>query len=66
MRKYCNRMSEKKKNSLILTNVHVLYMLKDKRSKKNFRLSGCMYVRGLFILFVFAILSFYFVYILRL
>ena len=32
--KYCNRMSEKK-NSLLLTNVHVLYVLKDKTSKKN-------------------------------
>ena len=47
-RKYCNRMSEKKKNSLLLMNAHVLYMLKDKRSKKNFRLSGCVYVCGLF------------------
>ena len=41
-------MSEKK-NSLLLMNVHVLYMLKDKRSKKNFPLSACldvwMYVR---------------------
>ena len=44
-------MSEKKK-FLLLMNVHVLYMLKDKRSEKNFRLSvclsGCTYVRELF------------------
>ena len=49
-RKYCNRMSEKK--SLLLTNVHVLYDLEDKKSKKKFRLSVWMsvrtYVRGLF------------------
>ena len=52
-RKYCNRMSEKKKNSLLLTNVHVLYVLEDKTSKKNsrlsirpsVRLSGCLAVR---------------------
>ena len=41
-----------KKNSLLLTNVHVLYVLEDKTSTKNFRLSVClsvrMYVRGLF------------------
>ena len=34
-RKYCNRMSEKKK-SLLLTNVHVLYVLEDKTSTKKF------------------------------
>ena len=34
-------MSEKK-NSLLLTNVHVLYLLEDKRAKKNFRLSVCL------------------------
>ena len=43
-------MSEKK-NSLLLMNVHVLYILKYKRSEKNVRLSvclsGCTYVRGL-------------------
>ena len=33
-RKYCNRRN-KKKNSLLLTNVHVLYVLEDKTSKKN-------------------------------
>ena len=32
-RKYCNGMSGKK-NSLLLTNVHVLYVLEDKTSKK--------------------------------
>ena len=45
--KYCNRMSEKK-NSLLLTNVHDLYVLEDKTSKKKFPsvcLSGCTYVR---------------------
>ena len=31
-RKYCNRMSEKK-NSFLLTNVYVLYVLEDKTSK---------------------------------
>ena len=61
-RKYCNRMS-KKKNSLLLTNVHDLYVLEDKTSKKKCPpvrlsvrmsvrpyvcLSGCTYVRGLF------------------
>ena len=40
-RKYCNRMSEQK-NSLLLINVHVLYVLEDKTSKKN---SVCLYVR---------------------
>ena len=35
-------MSEKK-NSLFLLNVHVLYMLKDKRSKKKFP-AVCLYV----------------------
>ena len=30
-----------KKNSLLLKNVHVLYVLEDKTSKKNFRLSVC-------------------------
>ena len=34
-RKYCNRMSEKK-NSLLLTNVHDLYVLEDKTSQKKF------------------------------
>ena len=38
-RKYCNRMSGKKKNSFHLINVHVLYDLEHKTSKKNFRLS---------------------------
>ena len=41
-------MSEKK-NSLLLTNFHDLYVLEDKTSQKNFRLSVClsvwMYVR---------------------
>ena len=50
-RKYCNRTSEKK-NSVLLTNVHVLYVLEDKTGKKKFRLSVCLvvwlYVRGLF------------------
>ena len=50
-RKYCNRMSEKK-NSLLLTNVHVLYVLEDKTITRNFRLSVCLplclYVRELF------------------
>ena len=49
-RKYCNRMSEKK-NSLLLTNVYDFYVLEDKTSQKKFPsvcLSGCMYVRGLF------------------
>ena len=41
-KKYCNRMSEKK-NSLLLTNVHVLYVLEDKTSKKNVRLSVWLY-----------------------
>ena len=43
-RKYCNRMSEKK--SLVLMNVHVLYVLEYKTSKKKF-LSVCLSVRGL-------------------
>ena len=43
-RKYCNRMSEKK-NSRLLTNFHVLYVLEDKTSKKN--PSVCLSVRGL-------------------
>ena len=37
-----------KKNSLLLTNVHVLYVLEDKTSTKNFPsvcLSGCLAVR---------------------
>ena len=42
-RKYCNRKSEKK-NSLLLMNVRVLYVLEDKTSKKNFRLSVCLSV----------------------
>ena len=37
-RKYCNRMS--KKNSLLLMNLHVLYVLEDKTSKKK-----CLSVR---------------------
>ena len=47
-RKYCNRMSEKK-NSLLLTNVHDLYVLEDETSQKKFpsvclsgRLSVCL------------------------
>ena len=44
-------MSEKQ-NSLLLTNVHVLYVLEDKISKKNFRpsvrLVVWLYVRELF------------------
>ena len=47
-RKYCNRMTGKK-NSLLLTNAHVLYVLEDETNKKNFRLSiclsGCLAVR---------------------
>ena len=35
-RKYCNRMSEKKKNSLLLTNVYDFYVLEDKTSQKKF------------------------------
>ena len=42
-RKYCNRMSEKK-NSLLLTNVHAFYVLEDKTSEKNFRLTICLSV----------------------
>ena len=42
-RESINRM-RRKKNSLLLTNVHVLYDLEDKTSKKNFRLSVCLYV----------------------
>ena len=49
-RKYCNRMSKKK--SLLLTNVHDLYVLEDKTSQKKFPsvcmsvfLSGCLYER---------------------
>ena len=41
----------KKKNSLLLTNVHDFYVLEDKTSQKKFPyvcLSGCTYVRGLF------------------
>ena len=42
-------MCEKKKNSLLLTNVHDLYVLEDKTSQKTFRLSVCpsvwLYVR---------------------
>ena len=43
-------MSEKKKNSLLLTNAHVLYVLEDKTSKKisvrlSVCLSGCLAVR---------------------
>ena len=34
----------KKKNSLLLTNVYVLYVLEDKTSKNNFRLYVCLYV----------------------
>ena len=48
--KYCNHISEKK-NSLLSINVHDLYVLEDKTSKKNFRPSVClsvwMYVRTL-------------------
>ena len=33
---------KEKKNSLLLTNVHVLYVAEDKTSKKNFRLSACL------------------------
>ena len=40
-RQYCNRMSEKK-NSLLLTNVHDLYVSEEKTSQKNFRLSVCL------------------------
>ena len=40
---YCNRMSEKK--SLLLTNVHDLYVLENKTSQKKFRLSVCLDVR---------------------
>ena len=52
-RKYCNRVSEKK-NPLLLTNVHVLYVLEEKTSKKKYFclfvclavcLSGCLAVR---------------------
>ena len=45
-RKYCNRMSEKK-NSLLLTNVHDLYVLEDETSQTKFPsvcLSVCLYV----------------------
>ena len=51
-RKYCNRMSEIKKNSLLLTNVHDFYILQDKTSQIKFPsvclsvcLSGCLDVR---------------------
>ena len=51
-RKYYNRMSETKKNSLLLTNVHDFYVLDNKTSQKKFPsvcLSVCldiwMYVR---------------------
>ena len=37
-------MSKKKKNSLLLTNVHGLYVLEEKTGKKNFRLSVCLSV----------------------
>ena len=33
---------KKRKNSLLLMNVHVLYVLEDKTSKKKFRLSVCL------------------------
>ena len=33
-----------KKNSLHLTNVHIMYVLEDKTSRKNFRLSVCLSV----------------------
>ena len=42
-------MSENKKNSLLLTNFHVLYVLEDKTSQKNFRLFVCLYVGGFYI-----------------
>ena len=42
-KKYCNRMSEKK-NSLLLTNVHVLYVLEDETSNKKIS-SVCLAVR---------------------
>ena len=35
---------EEKKNSPLLTNVHDLYVLEDKTSQKNFRLSVCLSV----------------------
>ena len=41
-RKYCNRTIEKK--SILFMNVHVLYVLKHKTSKKKFRLSVCLSV----------------------
>ena len=48
-RKNCNRMNEKKKNSLLLRNVYDFYVLEDKTSQKNSRqsvcLSGCLDVR---------------------
>ena len=58
-RKYCNRMSEKKKNSLLLTNIYDFYVLEDKTNQKQFPsvclsvclsvwMSGYTYVRGLF------------------
>ena len=40
-----------KKNSFLLTNFHDLYVLEDKTSQKKFPsvwMSGCTYVRGLF------------------
>ena len=43
-RKYCNRMNEKK--TLFLMDVHVLYVLEDKISKKHFRMSVWLNVRG--------------------
>ena len=43
-RKYCNRMSEKQ-NSLLLMNVHILYVLEHKLNEQNFRLSVWLYVR---------------------
>ena len=36
-RKYCNRISEKEKNSLLLMNVHVFCVIEHKTSKKKFR-----------------------------
>ena len=50
MRKYYNRMSEKKK-FLLLTNVYLLYVLEDRTNTKNpsvcpsVCLSVCLYVR---------------------
>ena len=47
-RKYCNRMSEKKKNSLLLKNFYDYYILEDQTSQKKFPsvwMSVWMYVR---------------------